>query len=204
MATKPHLKQDPLVDKLRPDPSQPPSIERRGFLGRSDKAGYWRLYLTRALTDYVEIAEDDIVHQESLSTANNPDAGSRVWIKETAILMFGPPTQVSARNLDGAISCSSLEDSWGSLPGWRIIEPSVDLETLLMLPVLPWAIAARFFCVSLGMLEGLIRSQSRMRRFPASSSSWKRIEVGSDAHRCGRDIVLGPGEYKTIHTGALR
>ena len=204
MATKPHLKQDPLVDKLRPDPSQPPSIERRGFLGRSDKAGYWRLYLTRALTDYVEIAEGDIVHQESLSTTNNPDAGSRVWIKETAILMFGPPTQVSARNLDGAISCSSLEDSWGSLPGWRIIEPSVDLETLLMLPVLPWAIAARFFCVSLGMLEGLIGSQSRMRRFPACSSSWKRIEVSSDAHPCGREIVLGPGEFKRIHTGALR
>src|SRR6266481_4209130 len=42
---KSELKQDPLVDKSRPDPSDPPSVELCGFLGKSDKQGYWRLYL---------------------------------------------------------------------------------------------------------------------------------------------------------------
>jgi hypothetical protein len=180
MARKRVLKQDPLVDKLRPDPSQPPSIERRGFLGRSDKEGHWRLYLTRGLTNYVEIAETDVVHHESLATADDPDAGSRVWIKDTAILTLGPPRQVQAENLDGAISC-------GSLGEWRVMEPGVDLATLLMVPILPWAIAARFWCAAFTMLERrLIGSQSPMR-------------VTSDSYLCGRAdkvILLSPHDYK--------
>ena len=183
MATKPKLKQDPLVDKLRPKPSQPPSIERRGFLGESDKEGHWRLYLTGALTDYVEIAETDIVHYEPLATADDPDAGSRIWIKETAILTLGPPGRVQAGNLE-----------------WRVMEPGVDWATLLMVPILPWAIAARLWCEAFTMLERrLIGSQSRMRRLSASGSTWKSFDTTSGSYLCGPDgkiIVLGPRDFK--------
>jgi hypothetical protein len=112
MARSEDLKQDPLVDRLRRDPSEPPAIERRGFLGRSEKEGFWRLYLTKALARYVEIAESDIVYQKSLATTDDPDAGSCIWIKETAILIFGPPAQTYARNLDSAISCCYSNKSW--------------------------------------------------------------------------------------------
>ena len=102
MARKQVLKQDLLVDKLRPDPSQSPSIERRGFLGKSDKEGYWRLYLTRGLTDYVEIADTDVVHQASLATRDDPDAGSRIWIKAViawnAVTASGPARSAHMRS----------------------------------------------------------------------------------------------------------
>jgi hypothetical protein len=122
------LRQDPLVDKLRSDPTQPPVIGCRGYLGRSEKAGCWRLYLTRALTDYLEVAETDIVHQESLATAHDPDAGSRIWIKETATLTRVSADRVQAR----ALVTDSSSAGFGIGPVGR----------LMAAPLLPWAVAA--------------------------------------------------------------
>jgi hypothetical protein len=125
---KPSLRQDPLVDKLRSDPTQPPVIGCRGYLGRSEKPDCWRLYLTRALTDYFEIAETDIVHQESLATERDPDAGSRIWIKETATLTRVSANRVPAR----ALVTDSLSAGFGIGP----------LGRLMLAPLLPWATAA--------------------------------------------------------------
>src|SRR5262245_16689131 len=97
------LQQDPLVERLRSDPSQPPAVEYQGFLGHSEKEGYWRLYLTRALDDYLEIAENDIVDQKPRSD-RDPDAGSCIWIKAAAIVTRGPVHRVPAQ----ALACSSL------------------------------------------------------------------------------------------------
>src|SRR3712207_4517435 len=57
------LGQDPYVEKLRPDPSQPPEAVRilEGFLGESDREGYRRLYFTRELDYYMEFRAEDVV-----------------------------------------------------------------------------------------------------------------------------------------------
>jgi hypothetical protein len=48
------LSQDPYVERLRPDPSQPPEAVRilEGLLGDSDREGYRRLYFNRELDYY--------------------------------------------------------------------------------------------------------------------------------------------------------
>ncbi|MEE6308199.1 hypothetical protein V1634_15325 [Plantactinospora veratri] len=60
---RPPLRQDRLVDDLRPAPQEPPPdvVELHGFLGRDGADGYWRLYLTVGLDSYLRIAEADIV-----------------------------------------------------------------------------------------------------------------------------------------------
>jgi hypothetical protein len=136
-------RQHPLVDKLRPEPSDPPVIEWRGYLGRSDKDNYWRLYLTRALTDYLEIADEDIVLQED--NEKDPEAPSRIWIKETAIVTRGPPSRVPAR----ALVCAPLPPRQ-----WRYGRPRIGLTgRLIMVPLLPWAIAAHCWSAMFGELE---------------------------------------------------
>lgn len=54
---------DPLVGRLRPDPTLPPTptLSLCGFLGDSDRPGFRRLYLTSALDRYAEFRAEDVV-----------------------------------------------------------------------------------------------------------------------------------------------
>jgi len=75
---RPELSQEALVEALVPDPSSgpPDATVLRGYLGRGSVEGTWRLYLTTALDDYVEIPGDKILHSHKLSE----DRGTMVWV----------------------------------------------------------------------------------------------------------------------------
>jgi hypothetical protein len=76
------LKPDGLVEHLAPDPSALPDVQILvGFLGKSVRAGCWRLYTTAVLNEYVEFTEDDLVHHRSLSPDESQLGGTVVWLK---------------------------------------------------------------------------------------------------------------------------
>jgi hypothetical protein len=82
---KRELKQDALVERLIPDPAKPSDVVvLNGFLGASDRAGFWRLYLTQDLKQFVELAESDIVHNEPIPTTLSPSGGTTLWVKSDA------------------------------------------------------------------------------------------------------------------------
>lgn len=98
-----NLTQDPIVEALVPDPGTgaPRATVLTGYLGRSMMPGTWRLYLTPALDDYVEIPENQILHTSQL-----PDGGgTRVWVPKTLELehVRTITEEVHAGFLDGAI-----------------------------------------------------------------------------------------------------
>ncbi|HUI94367.1 MAG TPA: hypothetical protein VLX44_01315 [Xanthobacteraceae bacterium] len=191
MATPPDLKQDSLVEKLRPDPNQPPSIERRGFLGKSDRSEYSRLYLTRALTEYLEIANADIVHRE---VDKDPDAGSRIWIKQTAVVRFGPPKEVTAADLhaqsataENPVACSY------SCGGRSMMMAGFDPMMLFFMgPYIWWAMAAQFCGATAFMLGSGMAGAARIAR--GGFMPPHRALCGRD----GKIILLGPEDYKVI------
>ena len=81
------LVQDEVIARLVPDPVAPPDvIALVGFLGKSPRPRFWRLYQTLDLKDYLEIAEGDIVHSESLETKLQPLGGTVIWVKSGARL----------------------------------------------------------------------------------------------------------------------
>ena len=101
------LRQDELVDKLMPDPSQPqPLTVISGFLGRSQQAGHWRLYLTPTLDEYVEIPEEDIVHNQLLGPEQSIFGGTMVWVRSASPLQYSRTTsrQIQAEFLQGPIT----------------------------------------------------------------------------------------------------
>ena len=66
------LAQDPLVEKLVSDPSQhEPTIQLRGWLGKGTVEGVWRIYLTPQLNEYVEVAENDILHTQGAQSRSD-------------------------------------------------------------------------------------------------------------------------------------
>src|SRR6266851_1993932 len=87
------LPQHPLVDQLKPDPSQPARrfIVLTGLPGNSDRPGYQRLYLTTKLDYYAEFPASDMVHAEAVPADQSPFAGheaTRVRIGRDATIHY--------------------------------------------------------------------------------------------------------------------
>src|SRR5437660_10883651 len=104
----PNLDEHALVKALVPDPSQGPpnATVLQGFLGKSPTDGVWRLYLTSALDEYVEIPEGDILHTQEL-----PDGqGTLVWVPKSLNLQHvkTQSQQVQAEFLSGSIAAGRL------------------------------------------------------------------------------------------------
>jgi hypothetical protein len=71
------LPQHPLVDSLRPDPSQPAkkTVVLIGLPGKSDRAGYQRLYLTTKLDYYAEFLVSGILSAQTIPADKSPFPG---------------------------------------------------------------------------------------------------------------------------------
>jgi hypothetical protein len=71
------VRQDPYVERLRPDPAGP--AERvtvlRGLLGDSDREGYKRLYFTRDLDHYAEFRSEEVLFSERIPAHEPPFIG---------------------------------------------------------------------------------------------------------------------------------
>jgi hypothetical protein len=124
------LKQDSLVDQLMPDPTQirPDVRAMAGFLGKSTRPGFWRLYLTPSMNEFVEIAEGDIIRSQSLTTEQNPLGGTLLWVKRDAELQLthSTPLKAQAEFLQGDIAASlaggpGMPGPLGRGPGGQII-----------------------------------------------------------------------------------
>jgi hypothetical protein len=87
------LSQDPFVERLRPNPSEPPIPIRvlEGLLGSSDREGYWRLYFSRQLDNYAEFRAEDVVYSEPIPPDQHPFVGqqaTRVGIRRDATIEY--------------------------------------------------------------------------------------------------------------------
>jgi hypothetical protein len=87
------LGQDPYVERLRPDPSQPPERLRilEGLLGDSDREGYKRLYFIRELDHYAEFRAEDVLFSEPIPPDEPPFLGqqaTRVGLRREATIEY--------------------------------------------------------------------------------------------------------------------
>jgi hypothetical protein len=72
-------KQDPRVERLRPDPSQPAPRTRalNGLWGDSDRTGFARLYLARDLSVYAEFLVEDVIATIEIAPERAPFVGEQ-------------------------------------------------------------------------------------------------------------------------------
>src|SRR5918994_797236 len=71
--------QDPRVERLRPDPSEPPPRARSlaGLWGDSDRTGFRRLYLTSDLDAYAEFRVEDVLGTVDIPPERAPFLGEQ-------------------------------------------------------------------------------------------------------------------------------
>jgi hypothetical protein len=92
--------QHPYVERLRPDPSKPPTpvVALTGLLGRSDRSGHQRLYFTRDLGTYAEFPSADVLFVEPIPAAESPITGidaSRVTLSHDATVHYTRSTKAN-------------------------------------------------------------------------------------------------------------
>jgi hypothetical protein len=129
------LKQDEVIARLVPDPADPPHVIRlAGYLGKSARRGFWRLYLTLELSDYVEVAEDDIVHSQALASQEHPLGGTAVWIRSDATLQHvrTESRQAQAEFLQGDITGAFLANAKGSVGGGGAFVPMMTRKVFTL------------------------------------------------------------------------
>lgn len=89
----PDFKEDELVENIVPDPSQlsksPPVniVKLEGYFGKSDKQGYWRLYVSSEFQRYFELAEEDILYRQ-LSDVNGIEKKTILHLKPDAKMLL--------------------------------------------------------------------------------------------------------------------
>lgn len=78
--TAPEPMPDEVIERVIKDPANPEVKRLTGFLmGRSDKDGYWRLYLNVDLDHYIEFRKEDTLHAQQFRPASTV-----VWLKSDA------------------------------------------------------------------------------------------------------------------------
>lgn len=85
--------QDPLVGRLRPDPSQPPTPTKtlEGVLGDSDRPGHRRLYFTAELDSFAEFRAEEVLSVADIPPDEPPFLGeqaTRVTLRRDAAVDF--------------------------------------------------------------------------------------------------------------------
>jgi hypothetical protein len=113
------IKPDDLVESSRPDPAETgATIRFVGFLGKSTQAGFWRLYSSPYLTDYIEIADSDILTSQQIDSQISPMGGSVISVRADARVVQKRVVTTEARNafLSGGIAYRYLRSSAPQVP----------------------------------------------------------------------------------------
>jgi len=96
MSIKKNLKFDDFIDSIRKNTK---SVEQlsvlQGYIGKSDLSDHVRIYFDEELNNFVEILESEIIHSIANEKSEDPLGGSRIWVKETAVLTMGDPNMVN-------------------------------------------------------------------------------------------------------------
>jgi hypothetical protein len=124
------LPQHPLVESLRPDPSQPAKkiVVLIGLPGKSDRPGYQRLYLTTKLNYYAEFLVSGILSAEPSPSPWRGHEATQVTIAPDANIQYVAARSsqpVDEFDLDVRLGAQA----WVAVPAFRTRTPNCDTAT---------------------------------------------------------------------------
>src|SRR5262249_32734857 len=109
------------------DPNNVPDVMLLyGYLGASSEEDHERLYLSRDLTNYVEVPKAAILHQMAAPKEQDPHGAVTLWVRKEAALIYkrAPAAQALAHYFAGAIQAQAGGGAAVGAPA--PIPPTVD------------------------------------------------------------------------------
>ena len=111
-------KRDNFISKIVKDPTNPPkTILLKGYLGESSEEGHTRLYLDAQLSNYVEVPDDAILHEQDVPRDQSPLGETYVWIDQDAQVIHGAagPQRQKSKFLEGPIAAAAAGAGLGPI-----------------------------------------------------------------------------------------
>src|SRR5258708_17742534 len=111
-------KRDNFISKIVKDPTNPPkTILLKGYLGESSEEGHTRLYLDAQLSNYVEVPDDAILHEQDVPKDQSPLGETYVWIDQDAQVIHGAagPQRQKSKFLEGPIAAAAAGAGLGPI-----------------------------------------------------------------------------------------
>jgi hypothetical protein len=114
-----------------------------GYLGASSEEDHERLYLSRDLTNYVEVPTSAILHQMAAPKEQDPNGGVTLWVKKDAALInkMAPAAEALAYFFAGAIQAGAQGAAAAPQPTPAITIAGACTIALAACPTAPCSIA---------------------------------------------------------------
>lgn len=134
---KPPIPQDDLVEKLVPNAGNVETYQMLyGWVGKSTRSGYVRLYEDLDMKSYVEFQDKDVRLTEPMKTQSDPLGGTMVWLDKEAEIIT---TNSSSGKEEAAFLSGQFMASLDKVSeGFEGLDASAELR----------ARPSRFFCPS--------------------------------------------------------
>jgi hypothetical protein len=113
------------VSRLVSDPAKPPQTTLlSGYVGASDEEGHTRIYFDPQLSDYVDVATEDVLHTEPAG-GTGPLSPTLVWIRRDAQVLHGQAgsTRQRAGFFEGRVWRENFGVTVAGRPGRGRLEP---------------------------------------------------------------------------------
>jgi hypothetical protein len=123
-------KRDNFISKIVKDPTNPPkTILLKGYLGESSEEGHTRLYLDAQLSNYVEVPDDAILHEQDVPKEQSPLGETYVWIDQDAQVIHGAagPQRQKSKFLEGPIAAAAAGAALGPIGPVSGIGPACQI-----------------------------------------------------------------------------
>jgi hypothetical protein len=109
-----NLNPHPIIGELVEDPAAPPQVMQiTGYLGKTPRAGYVRIYESLTLDEYTDVPEAAILHVEEVPETDLEYGGTRLFVNANAqVIREGRPgMQAESGYLEGAITAAHLSQA---------------------------------------------------------------------------------------------
>jgi hypothetical protein len=81
------------IDSVVKDPKRPPkSFITSGYVGKSSEAEHVRIYFDDALTSFIDVLEEFVLHQEELPREASPLGRRLIWLDQAGQYLVGDPS----------------------------------------------------------------------------------------------------------------
>lgn len=96
--SNPKIRFDAFIEAVQSTPeTHQQVVYLEGYIGKSNEENHCRVYFDKALSDFIDVAFDDILHNVSNTKEEDPLGGSKLWLKAQATYKYGDPAEVKKR-----------------------------------------------------------------------------------------------------------
>jgi hypothetical protein len=148
-----------------------------GFVGRSQRPGYCRLYLNPEWSDFLEFQSGDVLFARTLDPADYPLGGTFVWLRRDASVLR---TRTTSREAQADFLTGDLVRGLLARPTHSVLNPALQ-------SIPQWLVAGG--CLTGGDFHTYCSACSAVPTALVLRKAWQALQAGLNYPRTGKETI---------------